>query len=50
LDDYTLDRRGDVGAWVREAAMTGLAQLTLTATSSDLSLVPEVCMRQVMPR
>jgi hypothetical protein len=50
LDDYTIDRRGDIGAWVREAAMTGLAQLTLTATQADLSLVPEVCIKQVMPR
>lgn len=50
LEDYTLDRRGDIGAWVREAAMTGLAQLTLTATSTDPTLVPEVCIRQVMPR
>ena len=50
LEDYTLDRRGDIGAWVREAAMTALAQLTLTATTTDPSLVPEVCVRQVMPR
>lgn len=24
LDDYTMDRRGDIGAWVREAALTAL--------------------------
>jgi hypothetical protein len=50
LDDYTIDRRGDIGAWVREAAMTGLAQLTLEAVAADPALVPEVCIRQVMPR
>lgn len=29
LEDYTRDNRGDVGSWVREAAMDGLAQLVL---------------------
>ncbi|XP_058417957.1 tubulin-specific chaperone D isoform X2 [Diceros bicornis minor] len=29
LSDYTTDSRGDVGAWVREAAMTSLMDLTL---------------------
>lgn len=29
LDDYSRDNRGDVGSWVREAAMDGLAQVTL---------------------
>ncbi|XP_036125871.1 tubulin-specific chaperone D isoform X1 [Molossus molossus] len=29
LRDYTTDSRGDVGAWVREAAMTSLLDLTL---------------------
>lgn len=24
LKEYTIDSRGDIGAWVREAAMTGL--------------------------
>jgi hypothetical protein len=24
LTEYTMDSRGDIGAWVREAAMTGL--------------------------
>lgn len=23
MDEYTLDNRGDIGAWVREAAMNG---------------------------
>ena len=30
LEDYTHDRRGDIGAWVREAAMSGLSTLTLS--------------------
>lgn len=34
LDDYTMDRRGDIGAWVREAAITAL-QVCLT-TELDL--------------
>ena len=29
LEDYTLDRRGDTGAWVREAAMAGIEAVTL---------------------
>ncbi|XP_017047479.2 tubulin-specific chaperone D [Drosophila ficusphila] len=27
LDEYTLDNRGDIGAWVREAAMTSLYEI-----------------------
>ena len=27
LDDYQLDRRGDVGSWVREETMTALTNL-----------------------
>lgn len=27
LKDYTIDNRGDVGSWVREAAMQGLVDL-----------------------
>ncbi|XP_036329001.1 tubulin-specific chaperone D-like [Rhagoletis pomonella] len=30
LDEYTLDNRGDIGAWVREAAMNALFQLITT--------------------
>ena len=28
LDDYSVDNRGDVGSWVREAAMYGLEKCT----------------------
>jgi hypothetical protein len=28
LDDYSTDNRGDVGSWVREAAIVGLDILT----------------------
>ena len=27
MDEYTLDNRGDIGAWVREAAMNGICAL-----------------------
>ncbi|XP_037544964.1 tubulin-specific chaperone D [Nematolebias whitei] len=33
LNDYTMDSRGDVGAWVRKAAMTSLMELTLLVAS-----------------
>ncbi|CAN9505641.1 unnamed protein product [Ophioblennius macclurei] len=29
MNDYTTDSRGDVGAWVREAAMTGVMDVTM---------------------
>uniref|UniRef100_A0AAX7VUP0 Tubulin-specific chaperone D n=1 Tax=Astatotilapia calliptera TaxID=8154 RepID=A0AAX7VUP0_ASTCA len=32
--DYTTDSRGDVGAWVREAAMTSLKDVTMLVASS----------------
>lgn len=30
LNEYTIDNRGDIGAWVREAAMNGLYKLIVT--------------------
>lgn len=30
LDEYTLDNRGDIGAWVREAAMNGKCTLSIS--------------------
>jgi hypothetical protein len=50
MKDYTHDRRGDIGAWVREAAMSGLASLTLAVTSTEPSLVPQVCIEAMMPK
>lgn len=34
MKDYTTDSRGDVGAWVREAAMTSLMEVTMLVASS----------------
>ncbi|XP_069124940.1 tubulin-specific chaperone D-like [Argopecten irradians] len=43
MQDYTLDSRGDVGAWAREAAMTGLHEVTTMIVSTDASLItPEI--------
>ncbi len=50
LEDYTHDRRGDIGAWVREAAMSGLSSLTMALAAADPGLVPQVCMQVVMPK
>lgn len=33
LDDYNIDRRGDVGSWSRKAAMSGLECLTYAAAN-----------------
>jgi len=50
LDDYTVDRRGDIGAWVREAAMSGILQLLQTIAASDVGQIEDVWVRQIMPR
>ncbi|OWF45618.1 tubulin-specific chaperone D-like [Mizuhopecten yessoensis] len=43
MQDYTLDSRGDVGAWAREAAMTGLHEITTMIVNTDASLItPEI--------
>ncbi|GAV78658.1 TFCD_C domain-containing protein [Cephalotus follicularis] len=35
LDDYSVDNRGDVGSWVREAAMDGLEKCTYILCKRD---------------
>lgn len=35
LDDYSVDNRGDVGSWVREAAMDGLERCTYILCKRD---------------
>ncbi|XP_061080401.1 tubulin-specific chaperone D isoform X2 [Conger conger] len=48
LNDYTTDSRGDVGAWVREAAMSSLLELTLLVVNCDPELLsPELCERMM---
>ncbi|XP_051243941.1 tubulin-specific chaperone D isoform X1 [Dicentrarchus labrax] len=43
MNDYTTDSRGDVGAWVREAAMTSLMEVTmLVAISAPEILSPDL--------
>ncbi|XP_008586512.1 PREDICTED: tubulin-specific chaperone D isoform X1 [Galeopterus variegatus] len=48
MDDYTMDSRGDVGAWVREAAMTSLMDLTLLLGRSQPELIEAHICEQVM--
>jgi len=49
LEDYTIDRRGDTGAWVREAAMSALETLTLALLAQGTDRVPSSIVAQVMP-
>ncbi|XP_068120196.1 tubulin-specific chaperone D-like [Hyperolius riggenbachi] len=48
MDDYTTDSRGDVGAWVREAAMASLMDVTVLLVRSEPSLVTEDCCQRMM--
>ncbi|KAI4896653.1 hypothetical protein NFI96_000777, partial [Prochilodus magdalenae] len=48
MNDYTMDSRGDVGAWVRAAAMTGLLDVTLQVAGSAPELLsPVICQRMM---
>lgn len=38
LEDYSVDNRGDVGSWVREAAMYGLEKCTYILCNKDSSV------------
>ncbi|KAF7380514.1 hypothetical protein HZH68_016379 [Vespula germanica] len=49
LKEYTIDSRGDIGAWVREAAMTGLHVLTnLVLQANLLFLLNESLMTNII--
>ncbi|XP_078011895.1 tubulin-specific chaperone D isoform X3 [Phascolarctos cinereus] len=48
MNDYTTDSRGDVGAWVREAAMTGLMELTILLTRNHPDLIEANVCKQIM--
>lgn len=46
LNDYTLDSRGDVGSWVREASMLALKEITVMIVQKDPTLLnPDWCKR-----
>ncbi|XP_006608660.1 tubulin-specific chaperone D [Apis dorsata] len=49
LKEYTIDSRGDIGAWVREAAMTGLHILTNLISQAKLfSMLNENLMANII--
>uniref|UniRef100_UPI0037E9BBBB tubulin-specific chaperone D n=1 Tax=Semicossyphus pulcher TaxID=241346 RepID=UPI0037E9BBBB len=48
MNDYTTDSRGDVGAWVREAAMTSLMEVTLLVAGSAPEILPPDLMKCTM--
>ncbi|XP_069810141.1 tubulin-specific chaperone D isoform X2 [Dendropsophus ebraccatus] len=48
MNDYTTDSRGDVGAWVREAAMASLQDITLLLVKTAPDLIGEdICHRMM---
>nr|XP_033817099.1 tubulin-specific chaperone D isoform X1 [Geotrypetes seraphini] len=48
MNDYTTDSRGDVGAWVRESAMTRLVEITLLLVQTKPELIgTDVCRRMM---
>lgn len=48
MSDYTTDSRGDVGAWVREAAMSSLLEVTLLVASSGPQLLSPQLVKRMM--
>ncbi|CAH1996514.1 unnamed protein product [Acanthoscelides obtectus] len=49
LKDYTQDKRGDIGAWMREASVLGLQTLTLLATQRMPDVLTADLMKKVAP-
>jgi len=49
LEDYTVDKRGDIGAWVREAALHGLETLTLVLLAESPQRLPVSVIQQTIP-
>ncbi|NXM31164.1 TBCD protein, partial [Oxyruncus cristatus] len=48
VTDYTTDSRGDVGGWVREAAMTSLMEVTLLLVQREAELINANICKQMM--
>eukprot|EP00698_Gefionella_okellyi_P015427 TRINITY_DN4352_c0_g1_i1.p1 TRINITY_DN4352_c0_g1~~TRINITY_DN4352_c0_g1_i1.p1 ORF type:complete len:1198 (-),score=203.98 TRINITY_DN4352_c0_g1_i1:1530-5069(-) len=48
LKDYSTDNRGDVGSWIREAAMNGLGRLTLLLLHEQIRTPSEAVFTEQM--
>uniref|UniRef100_A0A8B9BHQ4 Tubulin-specific chaperone D n=1 Tax=Anser brachyrhynchus TaxID=132585 RepID=A0A8B9BHQ4_9AVES len=48
VTDYTTDSRGDVGGWVRKAAMTSLMEVTLLLVQNEAELINANICKQIM--
>ncbi|NXI25760.1 TBCD protein, partial [Sterrhoptilus dennistouni] len=48
VTDYTTDSRGDIGGWVREAAMTSLMEVTLLLVQKEAELIHANICKQIM--
>uniref|UniRef100_A0A8D2ML80 Tubulin-specific chaperone D n=1 Tax=Zonotrichia albicollis TaxID=44394 RepID=A0A8D2ML80_ZONAL len=48
VTDYTTDSRGDVGGWVREAAMSSLMEVTLLLVQNEAELINASICKQIM--
>ncbi|KAM4717640.1 tubulin-specific chaperone D [Anableps anableps] len=48
LNDYTTDSRGDIGAWVRKAAMTSLKEITFMVASSSPEILSPNLVKSMM--
>ncbi|NXT30244.1 TBCD protein, partial [Syrrhaptes paradoxus] len=48
VNDYTTDSRGDVGGWVREAAMTSLMEVMLLLVQNEAELLSANVCKEVM--
>uniref|UniRef100_A0A6I8SRF3 Tubulin-specific chaperone D n=1 Tax=Xenopus tropicalis TaxID=8364 RepID=A0A6I8SRF3_XENTR len=48
MNDYTTDSRGDVGAWVREAAMASLQDVTLLVAQTEADLLDPDFVQRMM--
>lgn len=49
LKDYTQDKRGDIGAWVREAAITGLHTLVSLCNNHFIEMLAPDIIGMIMP-
>ncbi|NXB45964.1 TBCD protein, partial [Leucopsar rothschildi] len=48
VTDYTTDSRGDVGGWVREAAMSSLMEVTVLLVQNEAELMNANICKQIM--